>query len=248
MPRPDDGSRGVDDQFIRSAMARITWQVSSKWKLGAYHDEIDKYRGHDMQSKYDPETAAVQWFSPAYHTNQAKLTGTLTPRLLVEGGFSSNLEYYTNSYQDGIGQARGSAAWYANTNQTESDLGGWKRAAQVENTQSPARFNWQGAVSYVTGRHNLKTGFQYQQGTFYHTYDANGDLDQVYRSSTTGIPYSVPDSVIIRACFDYGRTHPLEMPGHRSVLLLQRLPRFLELYDAGSYSSDWDVCTADYLH
>jgi hypothetical protein len=57
-----------------------------------------------------------------------------------------------------------------------------------------------------------------------------------------------PDSVIIRACFDYGRSHPLEIPGHRSVLLLQRLPRFLELYDAGSYSSDWDVCTADYLH
>ena len=57
-----------------------------------------------------------------------------------------------------------------------------------------------------------------------------------------------PDSVIIRACFDYGRSHPLEIPGHRSVLLLQRLPRFLEIYDAGSYSSDWDVCTADYLH
>jgi len=194
----DDGSRGVDDQFIRSAMARVTWQMSSKWKLGAYMDEIDKYRGHDMQSKYDPETAAVQWFSPAYHTNQAKLTGTLTPRLLVEGGFSSNLEYYTNSYQEGIEQPRGTAAWYANTNQTESDLGGWKRAAQVQNTQSPARFNWQAAVSYVTGAHNLKTGFQYQRGTFYHTYDANGDLDQVYRSSSTGIPYSVPDSVIIR--------------------------------------------------
>ena len=96
----NDGSRGVDDQFIRSALARVTWQITPKWKLGVYQDEIDKYRGHDMQSKYDPETAAVQWFSPAYHTNQAKLTGTLTPRLLVEGGFSSNLEYYTNSYQD----------------------------------------------------------------------------------------------------------------------------------------------------
>jgi hypothetical protein len=57
-----------------------------------------------------------------------------------------------------------------------------------------------------------------------------------------------PDSVIIRACFDYGRSHPLELPGHRSVLLLQRLPRFLELAGNGSYSSDWDVCTADYLH
>jgi len=59
---------------------------------------------------------------------------------------------------------------------------------------------------------------------------------------------SGPDTVIIRACFDYGRTHPAELPGHRSVMLLQRLPRFLELYQAGAYTSDWDVCTVDYLH
>jgi hypothetical protein len=59
---------------------------------------------------------------------------------------------------------------------------------------------------------------------------------------------SGPESVVIRACFDYGRTHPAEIPGHRSVLLLQRLPRFLELFGAGAYASDWDVCTADYLH
>jgi hypothetical protein len=31
------------------------------------------------------------------------------------------------------------------------------------------------------------------------------------------------------------------------VLLLQRLPRFVELERAGAYTSDWDVCTADYL-
>jgi hypothetical protein len=193
-----DGSRGVDDQYIRSGLARVTWQVSSKWKLGVYQDEIDKYRGHDMQSKYEPETAAIQWFSPAYHTNQAKLTGTLTPRLLVEGGFSSNLEYYTNSYRPGVEQPRGTAEWYANTNQTESDLGGWRRAAQGQNTQSPARYNWQASASYVTGSHNVKTGVQYQRGTFFHTVDANGDLYQVYRSASTGIPYSVPDSVVIR--------------------------------------------------
>jgi hypothetical protein len=57
-----------------------------------------------------------------------------------------------------------------------------------------------------------------------------------------------PESVLIRACFDYGRTHPAEIPGHRSISLLQRLPRFLELYQAGSYTTDWDVCTVDYLH
>ena len=59
---------------------------------------------------------------------------------------------------------------------------------------------------------------------------------------------SGPESVLIRSCFDYGRPHPAKIPGHRSVVLVQRLPRFLELEGAGAYASDWDVCTADYLH
>jgi hypothetical protein len=57
-----------------------------------------------------------------------------------------------------------------------------------------------------------------------------------------------PDSLLIRACFDYGRGHPAAQPEHRSVTLLQRLPRFLQLHEAGSYGDDWDVCTVDYLH
>ena len=117
---------------------------------------------------------------------------------MLEGGFSSNLEYYTNSYRQGIGQARGSAAWFANTGQLESDLGGLKRATLGETTQNPARYNWQGSMSYVTGSHNLKVGAQYQTGTFTHTVDANGDLYQVYRSTATGVQWTVPDTVVIR--------------------------------------------------
>jgi hypothetical protein len=55
------------------------------------------------------------------------------------------------------------------------------------------------------------------------------------------------DAVFIRAYFDYGRSHPERMHGHRSTLLLQHVPRFLSLYDSGAYRSYWDVCTADYL-
>ena len=54
-------------------------------------------------------------------------------------------------------------------------------------------------------------------------------------------------SLLIRACFDYGRPHPAGMPGHRSTTLLQRVERFLELERAGSYAGTWDVCTLDYL-
>src|SRR5262245_54343489 len=194
----DDGSQGIDDQFIRSALARLTWQISPRNKLSAYFDEIDKYRGHDMQSLEDPETAALRWFSPAYHTTQAKWTSTVSNRLMMDAGFSSNLEYYTNEYQEGVGRPRGTPEWFAGASRLESDLGGRKTAATSENTQSPARYNVQGAASYLTGSHNLKAGVQYQWGTFWHTVFANGDLTQTYRSNSTGIPFSVPDTVTVR--------------------------------------------------
>jgi hypothetical protein len=50
----------------------------------------------------------------------------------------------------------------------------------------------------VTGSHNMKVGFQRTWGTFTHQYDANADLTQQYRSNSTGIPYSVANSVVIR--------------------------------------------------
>ena len=50
----------------------------------------------------------------------------------------------------------------------------------------------------MSGSHNLKVGTQVTWGTFYHTYEANGDLYQRYRSNTTGIPFSVPDTVVVR--------------------------------------------------
>ena len=33
----DDGSKGVDDQFIKSALLRLTWQISPKTKFSALH-------------------------------------------------------------------------------------------------------------------------------------------------------------------------------------------------------------------
>ncbi len=55
------------------------------------------------------------------------------------------------------------------------------------------------------------------------------------------------DSVFIRAYFDYGDAHPASLPGHRSTVLLQRMPRFLSLFDRGAYGNYWDICTLDYL-
>jgi hypothetical protein len=193
-----DGSQGIDDQFIKSVLGRVTWQVSPRNKFSAYDDEIDKYRGHDMQALFDPDTAATVWNSPAYHTNQAKWTSTVNSRLLIDAGFSSNLEYYTNEYREGVAKLRNTPEWFAGASRSELDLGGRKTAATVQLAHNPARYNVQAAATYVTGTHNIKVGFQRTWGTFTHSYDANADLTQQYRSNTTGVPYTVPNSVVIR--------------------------------------------------
>jgi hypothetical protein len=194
----DDGSQGIDDQYIFNGMARLTWQASSRNKISAYFDEVHKYRGHDMQANYDPETAATVWNSPAYHTTAIKWTSPVTSSLFLEAGFSNNTEYYTNEYQEGIEKPRGSAEWFANAAKNELDLGGYTQAGPTNTTESPVAFYWNVAATWVKGDHTFKAGANNRQGTFKHSREANADLVQQYRSSSTGVRWSVPDSVLIR--------------------------------------------------
>jgi hypothetical protein len=193
----DDGSQGIDDQFIKSATARLTWQVSPRNKISGYFDEIDKYRGHDMQANYDPETASTVWNSPAYHTTAVKWTSPVTSSLFLEAGFSNNTEYYTNEYQEGIEKPRGSAEWFATAAKNELDLGGYTQAGPTNTTESPVAVYWNVAATYVKGDHTFKVGATSRQGEFIHTREANADLTQQYRSSRTGVRWSVPNSVLI---------------------------------------------------
>ncbi len=194
----DDGSQGIDDQFIKNAMARLTWQVTPRNKISGYFDEIDKYRGHDMQANYDPETAATVWNSPAYHTTAIKWTSPVTSSVFLEAGFSNNTEYYTNEYREGIEKPAFTAEWYRTAAKNELDLGGYTQAGPINTTESPVAFYWNAAATLVKGDHTIKVGVNNRQGTFKHSRLANADLVQQYRSSSTGVRWSVPDTVLIR--------------------------------------------------
>ena len=64
----DDGSQGVDDQYIKSAMARLTWQVSPRNKISGVlrrDRQVSRPRHAEQLRSGD---GGVQWFSPAYHT------------------------------------------------------------------------------------------------------------------------------------------------------------------------------------
>jgi len=204
----DNGKQGTDYNYIRDGLGRITYQLSQKHKISGYYDRISKFRGHDMQSLYDPETASNIWTSPNYSTGQIKLTSTLSNRLLLEGGYAFNVERRNTEMQDGVEKERTDAAWlgsaaYALQAQT---LGGIAHAASSAGSQWPRRFSYNAALSYITGEHHLKGGINGTYGDFFHEVRTNADLIQEYasvdstafRNGGGALVFQTPKSVQVR--------------------------------------------------
>jgi len=180
--------QGVDDQTINSGLLRLTWQMSAKNKLSAYMDRLHKTRGAAMSPGDDQTTTSVVWDSPMYMTNTVKFTSTMSSRMLLEAGYSSNLERYNNKYQPGIEQPFGSPLWYTMATRTDTAAGTRSVAGPAEYSSYPDRYNAQAALSYVTGTHALKFGFQDSWGPYNQHYYANADMSETFNA---GVPFQV---------------------------------------------------------
>lgn len=185
---PESCPQGADPQTINSGLLRMTWQISPRNKLSAYVDRIHKERGAAQSPGYDQTTASVVWNSPTYMTDTVKWTSTVSNKLLLELGYSSNIERYNNLYPEGIQKPYGSDAWLATAHHVDQANGQQWIAPTVSTGQYPDRYNVQGAASYITGTHSVKFGFQDSWGPFNHVYRANGDL---YQNYLNGRGYSV---------------------------------------------------------
>jgi Carboxypeptidase regulatory-like domain len=174
--------RGVDPQKINSFQGRIVWQISQKTKLSGYNDRILKDRGADQIAGVDPVTASGVWKSPIYTTGSVKVASTVSDRLLVEGGFSANLERYTILAQPGITKERGTPEWYTQVLKQDLALGTtWNFIYGGENFgRFPDRYSFAGSVSYVSRTHNLRVGIQDTFGKYRRTDNANGDVRALF--------------------------------------------------------------------
>ena len=150
-----------------------------------------------MVAGFDPSTASQPWNSPIYTTGAVKVTSTVSSRLLVEGGFSTNYERYNIFMQPGIQKERGTPEWYTQINKQDSALGTQWNAPVNTNGQYPDRYAISGSVSYVTGAHNTKVGLQNTWGQYHRTREANGDLRAYFRN---GLAYQ---AVILNTPLDW---------------------------------------------
>ena len=214
---------GIDANTITSGLLRLTYQANSANKFAAYMDRIfkDRFRPHGTGD--DPATAPNHQGSPIYYTGSAKWTSTLSSRLLLEAGYSSNVENW--SYEDrqdsppfgpavplradrpgnvpfcpstpcfhvgnpaAISMQAGSSMdpWYQIVRRNDTKLNFRDRGNWSYIHETPERFNYNVAMSYVTGSHNLKLGVMNSWGIHDRSHTMNADLwEQRYEN---GVPF-----------------------------------------------------------
>lgn len=161
---PDLTRQSLDDNTLKSGMTRLTFQMSPQHKLAAYLDRTSKWRGGEG-TPLDAQEATGVRYPRNYYTAQAKYTGTLTNRLLVEGGLA--ISHWTWSQWDR--QPNVSETAIPRTDRTLGTR--WSAPNRPNQAQSPARYRkgpryvLGGWMSYVTGTHRFKTGVSWDFGT-----------------------------------------------------------------------------------
>jgi len=188
-----EAGTGIEDQWIQNQMVRLTWQVNGKNKFSIYHDRYPKFKGHEAiagaVAEWDTAAGRRDPFHALYYTGQAKWTSTISSRLLVEAGYSTNVEYLYIGYQPGVQKGRNSPEWFSQIGKNDLiTLRAFDGRVTPANGIDPKAQTATGILSYVTGSHSFKTGVNWTFGDYVLEYDINGDLVQLYRNG-------VPDSV-----------------------------------------------------
>ncbi len=207
------GTPVVDGNLIRTAHGRLTWQISPKNKLTVMNEHGWKNRDYQNieQGTTYPEARQKQ-ASPNTQIAQAKWTSTITNKLLLETGWNFNHFDQSNLWPTGLPvptvenpflvirrvDISGSKDYVANLPYGAPDI-----------TQSgPSLKHWYtSSVTYITGTHALKGGFQFQRG---HTRTTNYVPPTPLLGANMMQRYSngVPNSVIL---YNHPRSSRQEM-------------------------------------
>ena len=155
---PDLARQSLDDNTLKSGMARLTLQLSPRHKFSAYLDRTSKFRGGEGGPLDAHESTGVR-YPRNYYTSQAKYTGTLTNRLLVEGGLA--ISHWTWSHGDR--QPYVSATDIPRVDRTLGTE--WGAPDSPARYRKGPRYVLGAWASYVTGTHRFKTGFSWDFGT-----------------------------------------------------------------------------------
>jgi hypothetical protein len=164
---PDSTRLVYSDRLFENASARVTWQLTGRNKVSAFWDEQTLCRtctgatsaGVDPP-RVSPEAVGV--FGRPLRVAQATWSSPVSNRLLLEAGFGhtyfgfGNFERQPNPTRDLIRVAEQCASGCA----ANGNIPGLVYRSQDFSEAHNASYLWKGALSYVTGSHSVKVGYQ----------------------------------------------------------------------------------------
>jgi hypothetical protein len=197
---PDSSRRAYSDRLFENASARLTWQMTGRHKVSVFWDEQTLCRtctgatsaGIDPP-RVSPEAVGV--FGRPLRVTQATWSAPLSDRLLVEAGFGGthfgfgNFERKPNPTRDLIRVVEQCASGCA----ANGNIPGLAYRSQDFSNAYNGSYLWQGSVSYVTGSHSLKIGYQRALMTQDATWTTNTQ-NLTYRFNN-GVPNQLTQSI-----------------------------------------------------
>jgi hypothetical protein len=190
----DRSRRGFFSLEQNGVNTRLTWQAAQKHKVGFYYDYQSRI-WDDTRAGVSPESAVAYRF-PVLNLAQASYTAPLTNRLLLEGRFAQRGESFGNQlpeegsvYRDMIPVTEQSTNFFYRGKGGDGGISGlFGFTAQTLNTAVVS-------MSYVTGAHSIKVGFNDTWAKSVSTSDSNSSY-MMFRFNN-GIPnqltmYGVP--------------------------------------------------------
>jgi hypothetical protein len=197
---PDFNRREYSDRTFENASARITAQITPRNGVSALWDEQTLCRtctgatpGLSEPAQSSPEAVGV--LGRPLRVSQLKWWSPMTSRLSIEAGYGGtafgvgNFERSPNPTRDLIRVVEQCASGCA----ANGNIPGLAYRSQDFSVADTGSYLWKGSMSYVTGTHSLKIGYQHTLMTDDRTWFTN-DQNLSYRFNN-GVPNQLTESI-----------------------------------------------------
>src|SRR5580765_3755106 len=164
----DKSSQAFTDTLERILGGRITWQATPRNKINlSWQEDIYKHNykgGGTATTTREADPNSQQLMSP-YHINNASWSSPITSKLLAEAGWGDFEARYRNpqprtdgTFNPRMIRAQEQSALYGIPNLTYRMAGGV--GGGFNHHLIGTKANNRASLSYVTGAHNMKVGYQ----------------------------------------------------------------------------------------
>ncbi len=197
----------TNTQWVNNVLLRLTGQLTPKNKLAGMVQRTFKKKDREYTNGQDPYYTS-QWRpekNAMYSIVQAKWTSTVSSRLLLDAGYSTNTIFYRiesqpwADYPKYLSNGSINPAWLGNARINDTALNPHRGCLMPEGCTTAGTFGqsqgeyarantYASSATYVTGSHAVKGGVQLWRGPYRRQVQRQADLDQNY---VNGVPQTV---------------------------------------------------------